>query len=213
MDAGAVHVSAHHAQHRSDRAGRIPVKAEADGSEEHCFRISGARPQQIRIVGDQRLDAAADPVEAAHLAVVHEQEPAGGEGMAVGAGGGAAGGGAYMGKEQPGANLLADRAQVLVRPGGPQVAKQAGKVTLAVPAKAKAIAIDLGLAFGRVQRLGNQAVTGRGDHLVEIDRRALIGEKATHRPSGPQWWSPAASAEARSIGALPYRRRRRLTLP
>ena len=112
-----------------------------------------------------------------------------GEGVAVGAAGRRAGGGTDMGEEGAAADLRGQAAEVLVGPGGADLAIQAGGVALAVPAEAEAVAVGFGLALRGVQRLVDQAMARGGDEGVEQDGLALIGKKAAH--DGTPWTGTA----------------------
>jgi len=76
---------------------------------------------------------------------------------------------------------------------------QAGLRPLAVPPHAESVAVRLGLALGRVLRLLDQRMAGRGDQFLEQDRLAVIGEKAAHSTHSPCLWSGGATMPRRPL--------------
>ena len=88
-----------------------------------------------------------------------------------------------MGEEQARADLGADRAEIFVRPGGMDLAVEARRVTLAVPADAETVPIGGGARFGGALGLVDQGVGGGCDEVLEQDRLAPVGQKAAHRAS------------------------------
>ena len=106
----------------------------------------------------------------ADQAVVHEHPAAAGERMAVRPGDRGAGRGADMGEKEVRADVAAEVAQVLVRPGRAHLAIEARLGVLAVPAQPEAVAVGAGGRFERVQALHHQRMGGRGHVLFERDR-------------------------------------------
>jgi len=80
-----------------------------------------------------------------------------------------------MGQEQARAQVLRQRQQVVVGPGGGGVAVQAGLVAFAVPADAEAVAIRHHLRLFGAQRLVHQRVTRFGDELFQEERLTDVG--------------------------------------
>jgi len=131
-------------------------------------------------VGQQRLELPADHREAADLAVVHEQERAAGERVAVGQRDAAAGGRAHMGEEQMRTHMGGQRQQVLVAPGRRHLAVDARRVAVAVPADAEAVAVGDHLGLLGAQALAHQRVLGPADQVLEIDRITAVGKESAH---------------------------------
>src|SRR3546814_2676123 len=78
----------------------------AEQQVEQHLAVGGALAVAVVAIGDHCLQAPAQALIAADLAVVHEHPAAVAERMAVGARRGGAGGGAHVGEEQPGADLV-----------------------------------------------------------------------------------------------------------
>jgi hypothetical protein len=137
---------------------------------------------RVKLVRDQSLDLAAQPAPIADEAVVHEQPLATSKGMAIDAGDRRAGRGTDMGEEQVRLQVPAQVAQVLVRPGRPDLAIEARLgVIAAVPAKAEAVAVDAGGRLKGVDTLRNQRMRRLGDVVLERSHLSAICNPAAHK--------------------------------
>ncbi len=94
-----------------------------------------------------------------------------------------AGRGAHMGEIEVRADVAAEIAQVLVRPGRAHLAIEAGLRMLAVPAEAEAVTVGGGGRFQRLDALHDQRMSGRGDVLFERDGLPAIGDPSAHSAS------------------------------
>ena len=168
---------------RAHRGGdRIGLGARAEDRQEHGLRVGRADARLVELVRDQRLDAAADQRPVADLAVVHEQPAPIGERVAVRPRRRRAGRGAHMREEQMRADVAAEMAQVLVRPGRPHLAIEPGLGVLrVVPAEPEAVAIGRGVALQRAHALHDERMRGRRDVALELDGFTAIGDPAAHR--------------------------------
>ncbi len=144
LDPGLRHDRADGGERSAHGLGRRAVETVRQQQQEQRLAIGAAMPMLVELVGDHLLDAALDLGVAADLAVVHEHPRSQREGMAVRARGGRAGRGSDVGEEEARANLMRYREQVLVAPGGADVAEDAGPRALAVPADAEAVAVHVG---------------------------------------------------------------------
>lgn len=86
-------------------APRVSFQAFIEQEQKKEFGIRAAFQSVVEVVGEAGLEGAADLLETADLAVVHEGPTAEREGMAVGPARRAAGRGAHMGEEQAGPDL------------------------------------------------------------------------------------------------------------
>ena len=89
-------------------------------------------------------------------------------------------------------NVPAQIAQILVRPGRPDLAIQPRLRVLAVPAEPEAVAIGAGGGFERPHALRNQGMRRRGDVMLKRDALTPIGDPAAHAALS---WGPAAGAK------------------
>src|SRR5215468_200627 len=103
---------------------------------------------------------AAPAVPIAEKTVMHEQPFSAGERMTIRARNCGAGCSANMGEEQVRLQMAAQVAQILIRPGRPDLTIQPGFRMLAVPAEPESIAIDAGGRFHRVNTLRNHGIGG-----------------------------------------------------
>ena len=88
------------------------------------------------------------------------------------------------------ADMSAEIAQVLVGPGGPDLAIEPGFRVLGVPAHAKAVAVGAGRRFKRPQTLHHQRMRRGGHILFQRDGFAAISNPAAHGNSVPPARSP-----------------------
>src|SRR5262245_6433940 len=134
-------------EHPRGRPDRILVAAGAEDGEKHRLRIGRPDARAVDLVGDQRLDLAAQARPVADQAVVHEQPAPASEGVAVRPRDRRPGRGAHMREIEMRADVAAQIAQVLVRPGRPDLAIKPGLGMLAVPAHPEAVAVGGGGRF------------------------------------------------------------------
>ena len=91
-----------------------------------------------------------------------------------------AGRGADMGEEQMRLQMPAQVAEVLVRPGRPDLAIKPRLRMLAVPAQAEAVAVDAGGRFERLNALRDQRMRRLGHVVFERGGFPAIGDPAAH---------------------------------
>src|SRR6185295_12003268 len=92
-----------------------------------------------------------------------------------------AGGGADMGEEHRRPDMPTEMLEVLVGPGRADLTIEAGFVTVAVPAKAEAVAIGGADRFLGPEALDDQRMSGLGDVALQRDRFPAVGNPAAHR--------------------------------
>src|ERR1700676_5252687 len=86
-----------------------------------------------------------------------------------------------MGEEQVRLQVPAEVAQVLVRPGRPDLAVEPRLRMGAVPAQPKTVAVDAGGRLERVDALGHKRMRRLGDVMLERGRFSAIGDPAAHK--------------------------------
>ncbi len=170
--------------------------------QEQQLRIGRALPLGIERVGQAVFQPAADRLEAADLAIVHEAPAAADKGVAVAAAGGAAGRGAHMRQEQARPHLPAQIAQVGVRPGRQDVAVKPRLRPLAVPGHPEAVAIGGRLGFAGMVALCDQRMAGRGDDVFQENRLAEIGGPAAHQACRARRLVRSASSRTMALAVV-----------
>src|SRR5690606_8631138 len=138
--------------------------------QEKGLRFGCAVEFRIERVGKAFFEPAADALETADLAVMHERPAARNEGMAIVAAGRAAGRGAHMREEQAGPYLSAQAPEIAVGPGRKNVAIAARLRPLAIPGKAETVAIGGRLGLQRLVALRNQGMAGCRYDVFQEDR-------------------------------------------
>ena len=181
LDTGAARGFQHTAGGARDRTLRISGQAFVEHQQKKEFGIGGALALVENGIGERVLQRAADLLEAADLAIVHERPAAGDEGMAVHPAGGSTGRGAHMSEEQAGIDLPAEAFQIGIGPGRQDVAIETGLRPVAIPGEAEAVAIGRRLGLLGAVTLGDQRVAGRGNDVFEEDRFTEIGRPPAHR--------------------------------
>src|SRR5690606_2838975 len=104
-------------------------------------RIGRAVLLAIDRIAQMAFQPAAQTVEMADLAIMHEAPATGNEGMTVGAAGKPAGRGTHMREKQARAYLSRQAAQVLVGPSGQDIPIKAGFLAMAIPGDTETVAI------------------------------------------------------------------------
>ena len=84
-----------------------------------------------------------------------------------------------MRQEQAGADLVGQALQVLVVPGRQDVAVDAGRRPLAIPADAEAVAVGGDVAVAGAQALADQGIARLEQDLVQVDRIAVNSNSDT----------------------------------
>src|SRR4051812_29016258 len=110
-----------------------------------------------------------------------------------------AGRGTHMREKQGAANLMGDREQVLIAPGGPHIAEQAWPLAFAVPADPEAIGVDLGFRLAAVPALRDEALTRLRDEVLEKDRLAEIRQPAAHVLAQGRVWKGGRWERMRAV--------------
>lgn len=181
------------ALHRDDagsgtrgRAERIVSQSLFDHQKEEQFRICGAFDLVVELVAETGFELAADSLEIADLAIMHERPAAIDEGVAIDPAGRPAGRGAHMGKKKTRPDLPAQAFQVRIGPGRQDIAKEAGFRALAISGKAETVGVGGRLCLGGAVALGNERVAGRRDDVLKEDRFADIGSPTTHALASPR---------------------------
>ncbi|EEF22969.1 conserved hypothetical protein [Ricinus communis] len=177
---------AHHFRHGSDR--RL-THTELEREQEHQFGVGRAATGIEKLVVEHGFHCAAQALETADLAVMHEGPVFVRKGMAIVAAGAAAGGGAHMREKKRRADLPRKALQIAIGPGGKDIAISARLRPVAIPGDAEAIAIGGGLGAGGAMGLLDQRMRGRGYQLLQIEGVSAIGCPATHAlcSSLPSW--------------------------
>src|SRR5687767_3515939 len=106
--------------------------------------------------------------------------------MAVRPRGRSAGRSAHMREKQMRADVAAQMAQVLVRPGRTHFAIEARLTVMRViPAEPEAVAVGRGIALQRTHALHHERMCRRRDVMLELDGFSAIGDPAAHRAIPP----------------------------
>src|SRR5271157_4363116 len=135
------------------RPDRVCGCAGPENGQEYGFRVRRAGAGVVEVIRYQIFNSTPQAPPIANEAVVHEHPAIIGKGMAIQVGDGRRGRRPRMREEKMRANVTAQMAQVLIRPGGPYFMVKPRLLILAIPAQAEPIAVDAGGGFERVEAL------------------------------------------------------------
>ena len=181
LDAVGAHQRHRVVEHRQhSRHHRLTARHARHRQQEQQLRIGAAAARGVQVVRQPRFEHSAQLQIATDLSVVHEQVGAVAKRVAILARNPARRGGAHMGEEQPGAQRVRQREQVVVGPRRHHFAIDAGLVAFAVPADAETVAVGRRLGLDGTQRLPHQRMVRRGDQRFQVHRFAQVGGKSAH---------------------------------